>query len=167
MLSLVFATVLWAAPKPKTTCTTKELARRDCVLRARDYTLRLLEKTIAWTDGTWHTVDPLPLIGDGVVWEKITFGFLNEHPIVQLWMWDKGPEKQTLPVQSLHWFVADAEKRKFTVLASSVVRRRHRKETDPKAPPQYLYDAMEPHGLTAVKGGHLEWKSGRETKTLY
>lgn len=167
MLSLVLSSLLWAAPPAKTSCTRKELARRDCVLRGRDYTLRLLEKTIAWNDGTWHTVDPLPLVGDGVVWEKVTFDFLNGHPIVQMWMWDTGVEKQALPVQSLHWFVADAEKRAFTVLASSIVRKRHRKETDPKAPPQYLYDAMEPHALRAGKGAHLEWSAGREKKTLY
>lgn len=187
----ILAVVLpvWAggggARAAKVACNSKELKGRDCRLSSGSYSLRLLDKTIAWNDGTWHTVDPMPLSGEGVEWEKASFSLMGGKPIVQLWIWDKGVGETQ--VQSLHWFVADAEKRKFTVLAQGVVRKRQLKQplvteeegaggagapvakkgTFPKKPPgpKYLYDAMEPHSLKVVKSG-LEWTLGRDKKLI-
>jgi hypothetical protein len=174
---------LWAAAN-KNTCTAKELARQDCHLRAGGYELSLLEKTVAWNDGIWHTVDPLPLSGEGVEWQAMHFDFLGKHPILQLWIWDQGSGTAAgeAMVQSLHWYVADAEKRKFTVLAEGVVRKRRlkvpavepkptppaAKGTVPKPPPKpkYLYDAEEKQNLHALKDGRLEWSLGAQKKIL-
>src|SRR5665213_1187956 len=79
-----------AQVKDKLTCTGKELARQDCHLVSGDYNIRLLPKTIAWSDGTWHTVDEMPLKGEARAWEKVQFQFLGGWPILQLWLWDKG-----------------------------------------------------------------------------
>lgn len=160
-----------AAPV-KTSCTAKEIARKDCRLFAGGYDLRLLSETIAWNDGTWRTVDPMPLKGEKVKWEKAGFQFFGDWPILQLWIWDEGTGEA--PVQSLHWFVADAEKRKLTVLATGVVRKRRQKpipvvegEEPPKSvKPEYLVDAMEPHQLKALKNGNLEWSLARDTRIL-
>ena len=59
-------------------------------------------------------------------------------------------------MQSLHWFVADAEKRRLTVLASGVVRKRRARSAAAGAGDK-IVDAMEPHGLKVQKDGSLEW----------
>ena len=148
-----------AGPKPKLACDARELNGQDCHLHSGSYDLRLLKTTLAWNDGTWHTVDPLPLAGDGIEWEKAEFAIMNGRPILQLWIWDKGVGESK--VQSLHWFTADAEKRKLTLLAEGVVRKRTprgEKETP-------LYDHADPHGVR-VKGKVLEWWLNGKTKAL-
>ena len=147
------------APRSKLACAARELKSQDCHLYAGSYDLRLLKTTLAWNDGTWHTVDPLPLAGDGVEWDKVEFGLMAGRPILQLWIWDKGVGESK--VQSLHWFTADAEKRKLTLLAEGVVRKRTprgEKETP-------LYDRADPHGVR-LKGKRLEWWLGSKAKEI-
>lgn len=178
----VLSSSVCAAGKEKLTCTAKELARFDCRLTSANYNIRILPQTIAWSDGTWHTVDPMPLKGEAVGWEKIEFKFLNGWPILQLWLWEKGFSETE--VQSLHWYVADAEKRKFTILSEGVVRKRRLQPAEPPAPPaeggaaakkiaakpppkaKFLYDAWEPHALKALKDGSLEWTLGSQKKIV-
>lgn len=185
MLALLLTALVASAAGPKLTCGSKELQRRDCRLMQGSYELRLLEKTLAWNDGNWHTVDPLPLTGEGIEWEKITFEIRDGRPLLQMWIWDKGVGEAQ--VQSLHWYVADAEKRKFTILSEGIVRKRRLKEhlvradDPPPVPvtvkkgsgkiipvvrPKYLYDAMESHSLKSLRGGTLEWTLGREKKII-
>jgi hypothetical protein len=177
-LLLVLTPALFASPaaKDKLSCTAKELARFDCRLGAGVYNIRLLPKTIAWNDGTWHTIDDMPLKGEAVAWEKIEFKFLNGWPILQLWLWEKGFSETE--VQSLHWYVADAEKRKFTVLSEGVVRKRRMEPVDPPPEtndtakpvaakkPKYLYDAWERYSLKPLKNGSLEWILGDQKKLI-
>jgi hypothetical protein len=182
VMALLFSLALLAAPKDKLACTAKELARFDCRLTSGNYNIRLLPKTIAWNDGTWNTVDPMPLKGESVMWEKIQFQFINGWPILQLWLWEKGFSETE--VQSLHWYVADAERRKFTVLAEGIVRKRRMEPVDPppevkkgdpkakkvavKPPPQpkYLYDGWETFNLKPLKGGSLEWRLNDQKKII-
>lgn len=147
----------------KETCTSRELQRKDCRLHSGLYNLRLLDKTVAWTDGTWRTVDPLPLVGAQIEWEKAQFHFLGGRPILQLWIWDQGTGEAQ--VGSLHWYIADAERRRLTILAEGVVRKRRRK-SDVGEPTRYLLDGLVSHGLKARRGGGLEWRLGSETKLL-
>jgi hypothetical protein len=173
MLAVISTLLLinaWAAPA-KPSCSAKEIKRQDCRLYFDTYNLRLLKDTVAWNDGTWHTVDDIPLRGEGVEWEKARFEFLNGWPILQLWIWDAGAGENE--VQSLHWYVADAEKRKFTIVATGVVRRRrpHKPKTvegevAAKAPAKFTYDKMEPHALKPLKDGTLEWSLNREKKII-
>lgn len=158
---LFIAQVLAAPPpaKPKTECTAKDLARHDCRLYVDTYNLRLLKDTVAWNDGTWRTVDDMPLKGEGVQWEKANFRFINGWPILQLWIWDAGVGEAK--VQSLHWYVADAEKRHFTILASGVVRKRR---INPEK--KLIFDPMEPHELKPMKNGGLEWTLRNEKKLI-
>lgn len=161
VLILLFATgfsVAHAAPASKLACSPRELKTQDCHLNSGHYDLRLLKTTLAWNDGTWHTVDPLPLAGEGIEWEKVQFAILNDRPILQLWFWDKGVGETH--VQSLHWFTADAEKRALTLLAEGVVRKR-----TPRAGKSALYDRAEPHGIRAIKGA-IEWRIGDKSKRL-
>lgn len=141
-------------PKGKTACSARELKRQDCRLTVGSYNLRLLKSTVAWDDGTWKTVDDMPLKDEEAQWEKATFNFINGWPILQLWIWDAGVGEAK--VQSLHWYVADAEKRHFTILATGVVRKRRGK----------LMDPMEPHQLKATKDGGLEWTLKNEKKLI-
>ncbi len=180
MLLFVAMQVLAAPPaarKFKTDCGARELARQDCRLMADTYNLRLLKDTVAWNDGTWRTVDDMPLRGEGVQWERASFNFINGWPILQLWIWDAGVGEAK--VQSLHWYVADAAKRQFTILASGVVRKRRVKplpveepapdsggKPKPPAKPQLVYDAMEPHALKPLKNGGLEWTLKNEKKLI-
>ena len=152
----------WGAVNPfatKLVCTPRELAVQDCHLRSRPYDLRLLKTTLAWHDGTWHTVDPLPLAGEGVEWQKAEFAILAGRPILQLWIWDKGVGESR--VQSLHWFTADAEKRTLTLLAEGIVRKRTPRGEKEKP----LYDREDPHGLR-LEGKTLRWRLGNKTKDL-
>ena len=190
LLLIVFPLLTNARANPeKLNCTAKEIARQDCRLMSGSYNIRLLAKTVAWNDGTWHTVDPMPLNGEAVAWERAHFQFMNGWPILQLWLWEKGTSETQ--VQSLRWYVADAEKRKFTILSEGVVRRRRTEGVEPppeepvvipvkgakKAPapvkkvvvnrgPVYIYDAWEPHGLKILKNGNLEWWISAQRKTF-
>jgi len=175
-MGLHFAKMLWLLPLffwpalAADKCADKELKRLDCRLTVDTYNLRLLKDTVAWDDGTWHTVDDMPLKGDGVTWERAEFAFINGWPILQLWLWDAGVGENK--VQSLHWYVADAEKRHFTILASGVVRKRrpHRAPAvDGEAPKfldKYTYDKMEPHALKPLKNGSLEWTLKADKKLI-
>lgn len=155
---LAFYLAALAAPM-KSVCPARDLARRDCRLKVANYNIRLLPETIAWNDGTWRTVDDMPLKGDGLTWEKATFEFINGWPILQLWIWDSGTGETS--VQSLRWYVADAEKRHLTILAEGVVRRR-RKSPEGK----FINDPMEPHALKPLKSGGLEWTLRGQKKTI-
>ena len=156
LLSLLFSCA-FAVP-PKLACGPKELKRLDCRLTVDTYNLRLSKDTVAWSDGTWHTVDDMPLKGEGVEWEKARFEFINHWPILQMWLWDAGVGENK--VQSLHWYVADAEKRKLTIMAAGIVRKRRVVDGKP------IYDAMEPHALKALKNGSLEWTLKNEKKLI-
>src|SRR5205085_1479004 len=95
---LIFqAWLAFAADKPA--CTAKELERLDCHLHKGRYDVRVLPQTIAWNDGTWHTVDQMPLNGEAVAWEKMNLDILSGWPVLQLWIWDKGTHETE--VQSL------------------------------------------------------------------
>lgn len=169
-----------ADPRDKLDCTAKELAIQDCHLKASNYDIRILPKTVAWHDGTWHTVDPMPLGGEAIEWERIGFRFLGKRPILQLWLWDKGAGETQ--VQSLHWYTTDAEKRKLTLLSEGVVRKRRREAVaevapDPNAvkkfekatnppPPKYIYDGWEPHYVRALPNGDLEWQLAGQKKII-
>jgi hypothetical protein len=161
-----------AAPSAKSRCTAKELGGQDCWLKAGVYSLRLLEGTIAWNTGVRHFVDPTPLRGEGVSWERAQFEMFKTRPILQLWFWDKGEGEAK--VQSLHWYVLETTPRRLDVLVEGVVRKRHR-ETSPDqtaaenanpAPVRYIYDPWETHSLKLLKNGDLEWHLGRQTKIL-
>lgn len=163
------------------TCARKDLRRRDCRLTRGAYTLRLLEKTVVWNDGKAHAVDPLPLVGAGVEWERVRFEMLGGRPILQLWFWDEG-SKETAEVQSLHWYVSEFVGEKLNVLAEGVVRKRRQltsiaeaapaaagaKTSKPIAKgPKFIMDKSEErHGVRAVKGDVLEWRLGGETRRL-
>lgn len=143
-------------------CLARDLARQDCELKDGGYTVRLLAETVTWNDGTWHTVEPLPLKDNQIAWEKMNFEILAGRPILQLWIWDKGdPQNQ---VQSLNWLTVDLSNRKFVLLAKGVVRKR-RPKADSK-PQSYLYDGVLTHALKAQKSGELEWSLGNEKKIL-
>ncbi len=164
--------------KEKLNCTDKELARQDCHLVAGAYDIRLLPKTVAWSDGTWHTVDPMPLAGEAVEWERAGFRILAGRPILQIWLWEKGFSETQ--VQSLRWFVTDAEKRKLTILQEGIVRRRRPEEMPAPselaagkkanltkvAKRKYLYDGWEPHYVKGLPGGSLEWQLSGEKKII-
>jgi hypothetical protein len=163
-------------PKEKLNCTDQELVRQDCHLVAGLYDIRLLPKTVAWSDGTWHTVDPMPLAGEAVEWERAGFRMLAGRPILQVWLWEKGFSETQ--VQSLHWFVADAEKRRLTILQAGIVRKR-RPEEMPVAPAsdkkasvakdvkkKYLYDGWEPHYVKGLPNGSLEWQLAGQKKII-
>lgn len=165
----MFYPLTWAKAN-KSFCSSKELQRKDCRLVAAPFNLRLLDSTVAHDNGTWRMVDPLPLHGEGVQWEKIRFEFLAQRPILQLWLWDAG--EGAAAVQSLHWIVADFNDRKMTVLDRGVVRKRRVKkvpadeaEVKPLKQP-YIYDAWETHELKVLKNGELEWTLGRDKKNL-
>lgn len=165
MKFLFFALALCAAaPKEKLTCNAKELAGQDCHLGSGNYDIRLLPKTIAWNDGTWHTVDEMPLKGEASAWEKVEFKFVSGWPILQLWLWDKGAGESA--VQSLHWYTADAEHRRFTIISEGVVRKRRLEKVEEGAKPRYLFDPMENHSLKANKKGGLEWQLGTQKKII-
>jgi hypothetical protein len=169
MFPLVLALLLTHAfAAGKSACTARELRGRDCRLAAGTYKIRLLSDTIARDDGTWHVVDPMPLKGDGVAWEKITFENQHGRPVLQMWLWDPG--KGEAQVQSLHWFVADARPTALKIVADGVVRRRRMKpppeEGDAKKKPEFLYDGWEKHGLKILKDGKFEWQLGQEKKIL-
>jgi hypothetical protein len=168
---LFYALLLPLAPAygatDKLTCTVKELSRLDCHLRLGTYNIRLLPATIAWSDGTWHTINEMPLKGEAVAWEKVQFQILNKCPILQLWLWDKSVTETQ--VESLHWYVMAPEKKKMSALSDNIVRKRRLQQApQPPATPatapilehkpsaKYIYDAMDPHSLKTLKEGRLE-----------
>jgi len=178
-LALVFTQSLPAAVpvKGKFVCTARELQRQDCRLTSGTYRIRLLSETIARNDGTWHTVDPMPLKGEGVQWEKVRFEIMNGWPILQLWLWDSGSGEA--PVQSLRWYVTDAKRGELSILSEGIVRRRRLKpvEAEEAAPaagasatskknPSYIYDGWEKHSLKLLKDGSLAWLLRDEKKIL-
>lgn len=164
----------------KSSCTLRELRGQDCRVHSGTYKIRLLAETIARDDGTWHTVDPMPLKGEGIAWEKVMFTMEHERPILQLWLWDKGVGEAQ--VQALRWFVADARHGSLKMLAEGVVRRRRLNvpeeiPVDPNVPvakdkvveknkPVYLYDDLEKHSLKTLKNGTIEWELGSIKKIL-
>ena len=141
-------------------CSARELGRQDCRLVSNKFNIRLLAKSIAWSDGTWHLVEEMPLKGEAVAWEKMTFAQMGSWPILQLWLWDKG--EGDLKVQSLHWYVYSNRERKLILLNQGIVRRR-RPEADPH---KFLYDGWESHSLTLLKNGQLQWQLSDQKKTF-
>lgn len=146
-----------SASKPN--CSKREIERQDCTLWIGSERLRLSSESVVWNNGTWHTVDSIPLKGEGTKWEKMQFASFQGWPILQLWIWDKGAGEAQ--VQSLNWYVMDWLDRKARVLASGVVRKRRLKPGM-----SFIYDDWESHGLKLLKNGTLEFALGREKKIL-
>lgn len=102
------------------------------------------------------------------------FQFFGTHPILQLWFWGDGLGETK--VQSLRWYVADAEKRKLTMLNEGVVRKRRLeppkteaavKSSEKNPPkPKFLYDPWEKHGLKSVAKDGIELQLGDQKKLL-
>lgn len=147
----------------------------DCHLHAGRYDVRLLPKTIAWNDGTWHTVDQMPLKGGAAAWEKMHLAILNGWPVLQLWLWDKGGNETE--VESLHWIVGDLiPERAFNPVAEGIVRKRRQEPVDPPpeegAPvqpakkPRFLYDTWETFKLSAGSKGTLVWELAGNKKII-
>jgi hypothetical protein len=157
---LLLLITLNAHAADKKVCTARELRRQDCRLKIGARDMRLLLESVAREDGVWHTVDQMPLKGD---WEKMTFDILDGRPILQMWIWDQGSGESQ--VQSLHWYVTEADRGKLGLLSEGVVRRRRVKAKEPKV--EYLYDAWEKHALKARKGGGLDWQLGTQSKVLH
>ena len=157
IFSLTLPLSLFAADK--SICTARELQRQDCRLSIGTYKVRLTSETVVRDDGTWHIVDPMPLKGSGVTWQKIRFDMLKGWPVLQLWLWDSGQGEAT--VQALHWYVTDAERRQLSTLAEGVVSRRRAKENK-----KYIQDAFDRHSLKVLKSGDLEWTLGKSKKTF-
>jgi hypothetical protein len=169
-----------AKASAKSICTARELIGQDCRVYSGSYQIRLLTDTIARDDGTWHTVDPMPLKGDGVTWEKVSFVIEHGQPVLQLWLWDKGIGETQ--VQALRWYVADARQGALKILSDGVVRRRRLKvleenPADPNVPvanvkPEekkklsFLYDGWEKHSVKVLKNRTLEWELGSHKKIL-
>lgn len=151
----------------KNTCTAKDLARRDCRLILGTVNVRLLPQSVAWYDGTWHTVEEMPLKDQQSDWEKVDLHTLGGRLILQMWIWDKGVE--TSKVQSQHWLVTELQNRKFKILADGTVRKRRPKAQDglkAAEPVKFLYDSVIEHSLKPAKNGDLEWTLGIDKKTL-
>lgn len=180
VLALVFThSFAVGAALAKSACSARELRGQDCRLTAGTYTVRLLNATVERDDGTWHTVDPMPLKGEGVTWEKVKFEVQHGIPLLQIWIWDAG--KGQALVQDLHWFTTDARKGALKILAEGVVRRRRLKpqEEIPVVPnpkkgakvpekkkPEFLYDGWEKHSAKISKNAHVDWELGPLKKNL-
>ncbi len=178
--SLISLLIVQTSVAEKLSCTAKELSRLDCRITAGNYNIRLLPKTIAWNDGTWHSINEMPLKGEGLAWEKVQFQIFSNWPVLQLWIWDKSATETQ--VESLHWFVLAPNERKIKALGEGVVRRRRLEPADPEPPvpptppknprpvkvkaPKYIYDAPDAHALKPLKNGQLEWQWRGETKVL-
>jgi hypothetical protein len=170
LLSLLLPHTAMAANK--LSCTAREIQRRDCKLNYVSYEIRLLPDTVVRDDGTWHTVDPMPLAGEGVDWEKIRVDVYQGWPVLQFWLWDKGTGEAQ--VQQLHWYVVDGQKANLKTLAENIVRRRRIRppegEIDPeelkKTKPVFIYDGMEKHDLKVLKNGNLELSLGKTGKII-
>lgn len=153
--------VFQAMAADKTSCKPRELRNRDCRLSLGQHHVRLLTDTIARDDGAAHVVDPMPLKGD---WEKVVFEISQNHPVLQLWIWDPG--KGEAQVQSLHWFVGDARPGPVKFVADDVVRRRRLKPGEDEKKKVYLYDGWEKHSLKVLKDGKYEWNLGTHKKII-
>ncbi len=156
--TVFFATPVWA----NSSCKPKALLRKDCELKFKGHTVKLLKDTVAWNDGTWRAVDPMPLTQEGVKWERAKLEFINNRPILQLWLWDEGVGEAK--VQSLHWYVYERSGQKLKALADGVVRKRRRLGEEPDS--KFVYDSWKKHQLKALSGGALEWSLGNNRQIL-
>ena len=150
---VLISTLAWSAPA-KLKCTRRELKAKDCHLQQPPYNVDLLEATVAWPDGTWRTVEGMPLKGEGVEWERVSFELHKGWPILQMRIWDKGVGEAN--VQSLHWFVLDLSDRRLKTLAEGVVRKRR----------ATLLEKPEDAGMKWLSGDRFEWHVGRQRKVI-
>lgn len=173
---VLIAALAWSAPT-KLKCTHRELKAKDCHLQSPPFQVNLLEATVSWNDGTWRTVEGMPLKGEGVEWELVGFELHDGWPILQMRIWDRGVGESN--VQSLHWFVLDLSDRHLKTLAEGVVRKRH---TPPPAGedaavnadvktkktnlPKTLLERPEDAGMKWLGKDRFEWHVGRQRKVI-
>jgi hypothetical protein len=136
-------------------CSAKELMRKDCSLSLGKYKVQISKVKITWNDGTWASIGDLPMPGDNVEWEKITFAKIGDRFLLQFWIWDPGNGQPK--VQSLHWLVGELKDRLFTNKLNQLIRKREVLMTTPVS---YSYDRLVPHSLKETKGT-LKWQAGR------
>ena len=162
-LLLLEASAPRAAPS-SLSCPSANLRSRDCHLQLGSLEIDLLDQTIAWTDGTWHRVDPMPLVGEGVEWEKIKLENAAGTTLLQAWIWDKASGETK--IQSLHWYVLQFANHDVKTLWQGVVDKRHPEtpgdDNPGKTKTVYLKDKTEVHGFRVVKTGRIEWWLGGE-----
>lgn len=104
----------------------------------------------------------MPILAQDVEWERAELEFINDRPILQLWLWDGGVGEAN--VQSMNWFVYEMKDRKATLLARGVVRKRRRVGEGDES--RFVYDAWQKHYLKAAAEGRLEWSLGSKTLIL-
>lgn len=174
--SLSFSAVgktLKGTSKTSAKCNAKSLKAQDCLLKAGTFEINLLSAAVAWNDGTWRTVEAMPLKGEGIEWDKISFEVKEGWPILQLWLWDSGVGEAK--VQSLNWYVVDLADRKMKVLAQGVVRKRRLRKADvdasgvedPKVKkPGFILEKTEEHHWKLLNAKRAEWRIGTDKKII-
>lgn len=157
---LFLAAFAVAAPPSKLDCAKKELARKDCLLKAAPLEVQVSSKKIIWKDGTWTAIADVPMPEDDFIWERVNFQKFGQRPVLQMWIWDRAAGENKL--QSLHWIVGEFKERQFEPLVDQVVRKRRVKATEPVS---YSFDPWVKHKLIFEKKG-LRWIAGRNSGWL-
>lgn len=176
-LLIIFWPAVGTATKPTkfkrpttVNCHPKQLKRQDCHLQIGKFEVSLLAGSVTWNDGTWRATEPMPLKGEGVEWDRMTFDIFEGWPVLQMWIWDAG--RGETKVQSLQWFTVSLQGQKLTPLAEGVVRKRRLQVapsdgTDgPAKTEAILLEKPEPHGLKYLGDGKLEWQLNRQKKII-
>lgn len=148
----------------KAACTPRELKRKDCKLTAKKLKVGLFQDKWRFDDGKWLANQNLPVVGDGVQWQKVTLRQLGTRYVVEMWVWSE-PQGET-KVQDLNWIVMEVGNFSKAVGVQQVVQRRRllpprQVASTSKGQARYQLDPLEPHGLVLSQGKIL-WRAGRD-----
>lgn len=157
-----------AASSSQLKCSAEKLEQKNCVLRAANYTIELADKKILLNDGTWRAVEEMPLYeAKSVQWDLARLRILQGRLLIELKMWDE-PSGEA-EIQSLHWFVLQADKgAKLERLLHQVISKRRKTSSGQGEAVKkvVLQDKVEPHGLKPIKDNKIHWWAGREKGEL-
>lgn len=146
-------------------CTKRELSLQDCELRIGKTKLNLFQGRWRFDDGLWLSVNDMPVAGELVQWDKISFEQHNNRRILQMWVWSKPTGEAE--VQNLNWFVMELGEFESPKRVHEVVQRRRlgARVTDSTRKPAtqqaiYIYDPRDKTALQTTKT-QIKWSAGR------
>lgn len=142
-------------------CSKKDLDLKSCHLKMGSYQVRLSRDKVTVNDGTWKAVHDLPLVEEGVVWEKVGLRKLGSRWIVEIEFWSS--PLGDAGIQDLKWFLFELNGSQWEKKVEEVIQKRRRRlQADGSMGSKKLYqmDRKAAYTLRLGPADKLNWMVG-------
>lgn len=146
--------------RTKSECSAFERRTKTCELKVYGWKVQVRAEKVVYHDTrSIHIVTPPSLLAKGD-WESVRLFREGQRWFLEMRLW--GPEFEKVPVQDLHWMIAEIIQNRLIVRLDEVIQRRSPSASHPG---QYHLNPREKMQLISARDG-LHWKAGHRSGVL-